>query len=129
MNSFRTIWITTVRIAIVIFLFTLITYWVADTYTFIQSVVGAFVLVFFYGSLFWIGFIVLLMTLDFLLAVPDLKNIKAKLLVEWAVISTPLIYWAINYVAQRKIFVAAVFTFFLMQMLREKMLKNTLPQR
>ena len=89
---------------------------------FFQSVFAAILLVFLYGFMFWIGFIIALVILDAILIIPNQKNLKIKLLIEWAIISAPFIYWAIIYERQRVIYLVAVFAFFITQLLRERLI-------
>lgn len=71
-----------------------------------------------YGMMFWALFLVSLIILDLILIVPNRKNLKTRLLIEWLIISSPFIYWTVKY--HEWIFVTAVIAFFISQQLREK---------
>ncbi len=71
-----------------------------------------------YGMMFWALFIVSLVIMDLILIIPNRKNLKIRLLIEWIIISSPFIYWTVKY--HEWIFVAAVIAFFISQQLREK---------
>jgi hypothetical protein len=72
--------------------------------------------------MFWICFIIALVVLDLFLIVFNQTNLKLKLLVEWFIISSPFIYWAIIYERQRWIYIIAIIAFFITQLLREKLI-------
>jgi len=85
-----------------------------------QAVVAALILVCLYGIMFWGLFIVLLVFLDLLLIVNNKKRTWIRLLTEWALISIPFLYWAIEY--KEWIFLSAIGAFLITQLLREKQL-------
>ena len=93
--------------------------------TFKQAIVGALLLICLYGIMFWIAFIILLAVLDLLLIMPNFKNIRTKLIVEWGIISTPFIYWAIQYDRQRWLFIIVVITFFVTQLIRGNLIRKS----
>ena len=61
-----------------------------------------------------------LVVLDLLLLVRSQNNLRQKLLLEWAIISSPFVYWTIKY--QQWIFLVAVIAFLITQFLREKLI-------
>ncbi len=71
-----------------------------------------------YGIMFWGLLIIALIILDLILIIPNRKNLKIKVLIEWAIISSPFVYWTLKY--QEWIFAAAIIAFFLTQLVREK---------
>lgn len=93
--------------------------------TFKQAFIGALLLICLYGIMFWIAFIILLAVLDLLLIIPNFKNIRIKLIVEWGIISTPFIYWAIQYERQRGLFIIVIITFLATQLIREHLIRKS----
>jgi hypothetical protein len=89
-----------------------------------QSIFAALILIFGYGMMFWALLIISLVILDLLLIVRNQNNLKAKLLIEWLIISSPFIYWTIRY--QEWIFVAAIIALFITQLLREKNIQKAI---
>ncbi|WP_295717403.1 hypothetical protein [Mucilaginibacter sp.] len=88
------------------------------SYNIFQVVFAALFSVLGYGMMFWALFLVSLIILDLILIVPNRKNLKTRLLIEWLIISSPFIYWTVKY--HEWIFVTAVIAFFISQQLREK---------
>ncbi|MFN3664864.1 MAG: hypothetical protein ACK4S0_01820 [Sediminibacterium sp.] len=70
-----------------------------------------------YGMIFWIGYIVALIFLDFILIGKDEKNLYLKLMIQWGLISLPFIYWLFRY--EQWVFLVAVIAFFITQNLRK----------
>jgi hypothetical protein len=60
--------------------------------------------------------------LDLLLFIRSQNNLKAKLVIEWLIISSPFVYWAIRY--KEWIFVAAIVALLITQLLREKKIQK-----
>lgn len=90
-----------------------------------QAIFASLILIFLYGIIFWVGFVLVLTILDLIIIVPNQNNLRLKLFLEWIIISTPFIYWAIIYDRQRYIFLVAVITFLITQLLRERLIKKS----
>jgi hypothetical protein len=88
------------------------------SYNIFQATLAALFLILAYGMMFWALFIILLIILDLILIVSNRKNLKTKLVIEWLLISSPFIYWAVKY--HEWIFVAAIIAFFISQQLRAR---------
>jgi hypothetical protein len=88
------------------------------SYNIFQAILAALFGVLGYGMMFWALLIVALIVLDLVLVVPNSKNLKTKLLVEWLIISIPFIYWTVKY--NEWIFAAGIITFLITQLLRER---------
>lgn len=91
-------------------------------YNFLQSIVAGFILVCFYGLIFWGLFIVALIILDIFLLMRCQGHIKKMLLLEWCLISTPFLFWTFKY--QESIFLIGVFTFLITQLIRKKYIQK-----
>lgn len=120
MNVLLTNRINVIGVFLSTFFYTFINSWVNYPATFLQALFGAFLLVCLYGIIFWIGFLLALIILDSVLIVPNQKKIILKLLLEWAIISSPIIYWAVIYEEQRWLYIVAIIAFLITQLLREK---------
>ncbi|MBT2622615.1 hypothetical protein [Chryseobacterium sp. ISL-6] len=92
------------------------------TTNFFQSIFAAILLVLSYGLMFWIGSILALIVLDLILIIPNQSNLKLKLLIEWIVISAPFVYWATIYEEQRVLYIIAIITFLITQLVRERLI-------
>lgn len=79
-----------------------------------------------YGAIFWIGLLVALLILDFLFfdKPMDRKAVRVRLLIEWAIISAPFIYWFLKYSTYA--FLVSVLAFFVTQLIRERKLVRLL---
>jgi hypothetical protein len=87
-----------------------------------QSILPALMLVCLYGILFWVLLILLLVLFDLIFFVRDQTNLTVKLLVEWLIISSPFIYWAVKY--REWIFIAGIVAFLITQFIRQKRIRN-----
>lgn len=87
-----------------------------------QSVLPALILVVLYGALFWLLFLIMLVLLDIFFVARGRLDLRAKLLIEWVIISLPFVYWAIEY--KKWIFIAAMIGFLVTQLLRERSLRH-----
>lgn len=120
MKVLTTNWINLLGVFAVVFIYSIILN-LTDTNisrNLLQAILGALILVFGYGMMFWGLFIVALIVLDLLIITRNQNNLKAKLMIEWVLISIPFIYWTVKY--SEWIFLAAVFAFLVTQLLREK---------
>lgn len=86
-----------------------------------HSVLPALILVCLYGLIFWVLLLLLLVILDLLLIVKKPDNLTVKLLIEWIIIGSPFIYWAVRY--RQGIFIAGVISFLITQFIRWKRIK------
>jgi len=64
-----------------------------------------------FGIMFLGLVIILLVVLDLILIIPNRDNLKTLLIIEWAIISSPFVYWSVKY--DEWIFVAAIIAFFI----------------
>lgn len=88
------------------------------SYNIFQAILAALFSVLAYGIMAWALFIVSLIVLDVILIVPNKKRLKTMLLIEWAIICCPFIYWVTIY--HEWVFMADVIVFFISQQVREK---------
>lgn len=86
--------------------------------------IGGLFAIIFYGSVFWAGFIIAMFLLDFILLDKNKEWLKLKLFIEWTIVSSPFIYWFIQYT--QWIFLVAVVAFFITQIIREKRISATI---
>ena len=99
MNVVKTNWINIIGVFFAVFLYALIIN-IQDvnvSRNLFQSIVSALMLVGLYGIMFWSLLVILLVILDLLLIVKNQNYLKAKLFLEWLVISIPFTYWAVKY--------------------------------
>jgi hypothetical protein len=129
MKVFKTNWISVVGVFISVFLFAIFLNLndLNVSRNLFQSIIPSLILVVAYGCMFWIVFFILLLILDlFFIAKGRYMSLMARLLVEWAIISGPFIYWAIRY--QEWIFVAAVLAFLITQFLRQRQIARLIKE-
>jgi hypothetical protein len=88
--------------------------------TFVQAVLGGLISICLYGMMFWGMFVVSLILLDFLIIMRNRNHLKAKLLIEWLMVSSPFIYWTIKYCEW--IFAVAIGAFLISQLIRERLI-------
>lgn len=126
MKLLYTNWINIVGVFIVSFLFTAIFDSLDPNVSrnFFQAVTASLIGILLYGMLFWICFIIALIILDLFLIVFNQKHLEIKLFLEWIIISSPFIYWAIKYPEQRSLYIVAVVTFFITQLLRKGLINK-----
>lgn len=120
MKILKTNWINITGVFVAVFLYAIVLNLIDENVSrnLFQSIFAALILVFGYGMMFWALLIISLVILDSLLLLRSQNNLKAKLIIEWLIISSPFIYWTIRY--QEWIFVAAIIALFITQLLREK---------
>jgi hypothetical protein len=122
MKILFTNWVNLLGIFITVFLWSVI-YGLIDpnvSRNLFQSIIASLIGICLYGIMFWAVFLMLLIILDLILIIPNPKHLKVKLIIEWIIISSPLIYGSIIYERQRAVFLIAVITFFITQLIREK---------
>ncbi|MEO3405372.1 hypothetical protein AAFN85_15790 [Mucilaginibacter sp. CAU 1740] len=103
-----------------VFLFTIILT-ITDanlSYNIFQATLAALIAILGYGMMFWAFLLGALFITDLILIVPNQKNLKLKLIIEWLIISSPFIYWTIEY--EEWIFAVGIVSFLVTQLLREK---------
>jgi len=123
MKILVTNWINIIGLFGILFLYTFFNSWINSPATFIEALFGAFLLICLYGVLFWTWFCVLLLLTDLILIIPNQKYLRVKLTIQWIIISSFPIYWAIKYKEQQSIYVLfsiAIITFLITQLIREK---------
>ncbi|MDI9312803.1 MAG: hypothetical protein QM535_21515 [Limnohabitans sp.] len=115
-------WINVVSIFIAIYVAGFISAIIKDKFTFSEALFGTTYSVVGYGSVFWIGFFVVIALLDVLLfsfnREPRYTNYKLAL--EWIIISSPFVYWLIKY--NQWIFLVAILAFLIGQYLRRRVM-------
>lgn len=126
MKIIKTNWINLTGVFIAVFLYAIVLNLNDSNVSrnLFQSILPALILVFLYGVMFWALFIILLVVLDLLFIVKDQTNLTVKLLVEWFIISSPFIYWAVRY--REGIFIAAIIAFLITQFIRQKRIRSYL---
>ena len=115
MKVIKTNWINIVGVFLITFMYVAISACLHSA-TFAQAIFGAILSICLYGMMFWALFIILLVVIDLLLIVKNQTSLTLKLLIEWVIISSPFIYWAIRY--REGIFVAAIIAFLITQFIR-----------
>lgn len=126
MKIIKTNWINLIGVFIAVFIYAIVLN-LNDTNVsrnLFQSILPALILVCMYGILFWALFILLLVVLDLIFIVRDQTNLTAKLLIEWLIISSPFIYWAVRY--REWIFVVAIIALLVTQFIRQKRIRSNL---
>jgi hypothetical protein len=76
--------------------------------------------VFFYGMIFWVFFIVSIIVLDLILILKKQNYLTLKLMIEWVLISSPFVYWFIEY--REWFWFVGVITFLITQLMRKKLI-------
>lgn len=124
MRILKTNWINIVGVFTVLFLYTTVYGLIEPNVSrnIFQAMIASLIGICLYGIMFWTGFIIMLIILDSVIIIPNPKNLKIKLLIEWIIISSPFIYWAIKYPEQRTLYIIAIITFLVTQLLREKLI-------
>ena len=126
MKIIKTNWINLIGVFIAVFIYAIVLN-LNDTNVsrnLFQSILPALILVCLYGILFWALFILLLVGLDLIFIVKDQTNLTAKLLIEWLIISSPFIYWAVRY--REWMFVVAIIALLITQSIRQKRIRSYL---
>jgi hypothetical protein len=130
LKLFSTNWINILGIFIAVYLSILVIELINPTNDlnnyFATAVIGGLFAIIFYGSMFWAGFILIMFILDVLLLNRDQSLLLPKLLLEWIIVSSPFIFWFIQYTEW--IFLIAVCAFFITQYLRRKEIIRILGQ-
>ena len=124
MNVIKTNWINILGVFLATFVFAVCSNLleVNSSQNFFQSIFSSLILICFYGVMFWALFALLLVIFDMIFIVKRRNNLKLMLLVEWLIICIPFIYWTIRF--KQWIFLVAILTFLITQLLREKTIKN-----
>lgn len=112
-------WINIVLLVFTTFIYAFITSSLDKEIGYPESFYSATYLTFFYGIIFWLGFIISIVILDVLLfAVNKRKqNASVKLLIEWLIISIPLLYLLIKH--NQWILFVAIITLLVAQFIRK----------
>jgi hypothetical protein len=124
MKAIKTNWINLLGV----FLVTLVYFTVSTlldpnlSYNILQAILAALFGVLGFGMVAWIPFVIALIVFDLILNVKNQNSLKAKLFIEWIVISSPFIYCAVKY--SEWVLIAAIITFFITQLLREKKIRQ-----
>ncbi|MDV3833197.1 hypothetical protein CMU13_07635 [Elizabethkingia anophelis] len=124
----KTNWINIIGVFTVLFLYTTIYELIEPNVSrnIFQAMIASLIGICLYGIMFWVSFIIMLIILDYVLIIPNPKDLKLKLLIEWIVISSPFVYWAIKYPEQRTLYIIAIITFLVTQLLRDKLINKAI---
>lgn len=122
MKVLLTNWVNLLGVFIPTFLYTIINSCFNYSATLGQALFGAFLLICLYGIMLWGGFLLSLILLDSVLIIPSTQYLRIKLIVEWVIISSPILYWTIKYERQRTLFLIAVISFLITQMIRRNLI-------
>lgn len=131
LRIFWTNWINVAGIFMIVYLFVIIDELARSksledaTITLYKSISSGLIGMILYGSIFFAGFLLIMLVLDMLLISEDHKNLRLKLFLEWVVVSSPFLYWF--YIYSQWIFVVAVFAFLITQLIREKIILRLTP--
>lgn len=126
MKILATNWINIVGIFTAIFMYSFISSLTVDdgvSRNIFQAIIASLIGIVLYGVMFWSSFLILITILDLVLIIPNSKNLRIKLIVEWLIISSILIVWAVIYKEREWIygvFAVAIITFLVTQLIREK---------
>lgn len=130
MKILRTNWINIIGVFTSVFLYSFISSFIIEdgvSRTIFQAIIASLMGIVLYGVLFWTSFIILLIILDLILIVPNPKNLRLKLVIEWLMISLLLILWAVIYRERMwiyGIFITSIIAFLITQLFREKLIKK-----
>jgi len=117
---FRTNWINISGVSVISYLSIIILGYKEIGFPFI--LISALISIVFYGTLFWIGFILAIFILDFIFFKQSTKYLFEKLFAEWIIIGSPLVYWIFKY--QQFFFIVLIIAFGITQYIRKnKILK------
>lgn len=117
-HVFLTNWINIIGIFLISYLF-LIIYEIKD-FPFI--LLSTLFVVIGYGMIFWVGFIVTIFILDFILFSRSMKFVYEKLFAEWIIVCTPFVYWIFD--NEYPYFIVQIIAFGITQYIRKnKILK------
>jgi hypothetical protein len=94
--------------------------------TLVRGIGGAAILVLFYGAMFFAGFMIIMLFLDIILLRPNTKYLRVKLIIEWVLVSSPVVYWTLIY--NEWIFAIAIAAFGGAQLIREKRIVSIIDQ-
>lgn len=128
MKIFLTNWINIVGVFTVLLIYTTI-YGLVDpniSRNIFQAIIASLIGIILYGAMFWAGFLILITILDLVLIIPNPKHLKVKLIIEWIIVSSPFVYWAIKYEEQRTLYFIAIIAFLVTQLMREKYIVKAL---
>jgi hypothetical protein len=101
LKIYKTVWINLLVIFLAVYPFLILSELIGSDEslqdTLMIGFIGSFFTIFGFGLIFWLGFLVVVLILDFVLIRRQESNLTLKLLIEWSVISCPLVYWAFKY--------------------------------
>lgn len=122
MEIIKTNYLNILGVMVGIFLYVFITTYIDASNSIYQALLISCLLVGGYGSIFWIGYLLALIILDLIFVIPNIKKLKTMLILEWGIISLPLIYWGIKYQYQRDFYIISILIFAISQSLRYKVI-------
>ena len=91
-----------------------------------QSLFATFYVFTVFGSVFWIGVLICLITIDIIFIFIKLykNNLNLGIIMQTFLISLPFIYWSIIYDNVRWLFIVEVITFLITQYIRKGIIKK-----
>jgi hypothetical protein len=119
-------WLNVVVIFLFVYTAAFISAIIIDKFTLIHAFYGSAFSILGYGSIFWLGFLIVITVLDILLFGFNKEPVwtNYKLVIEWVVISLPFIYWLIKY--NQWIFIVTIIAFFIGQYFRSSYISKIL---
>lgn len=116
-------WINLIGIFLSVLLYSIIYGFINTSQNIFQSILASSIVIILYGVIFWIGFLITILILDIVIISLNKKiNVRIMLLLEWFIISLPFFYWAIKY--NQWVFIVAIISFFITQVLRAKKIEK-----
>lgn len=101
LKIYKTIWVNVLVIFLAMYAFLIISELIHSNESLQDALmigfVGSLFTIFGYGLIFWAGFLVATLILDLILIHSPEPNLITKLLIEWGLISCPLVYFAFKY--------------------------------
>ena len=125
LKIYKTNWINVVSIFSVVYLFGIASELSSQEEEFFTSlgnaVLGGLYAIVYFGFLFWIGLLVLLLVFDSIL-IRNTNGLTWKLVLEWLIVSVPFLYWSFQFEAW--VFVVGSITLFVSQQVRRRMIQD-----
>ena len=124
LQIYRTNWITILGIFIAVYIASITISVLNNQLGIGEAIFGSLFGLLTYGMIFWIGFLIALLVLDILLIGSTDIKLDIKLILEWAILSTPFIYWFVSYTEE--VFLVAVIAFLITQFIRRNKITEIL---
>ncbi len=121
-HVFLTNWISVIGVFLISYLSVFI--WGFKEIGFPFIFISVLILIVGYGMIFWIGFIIAIFILDFIIFNQSTKYLYEKLFAEWIIISSPFIYWIFD--NEYIFFTVQIIAFGITQYIRKNKILNIL---